>query len=188
MTARYAGSDRGTVRTVYIGIGSNIDPELHVATVLDELAAWLDDCELSPCYRSPSVGFDGAAFINAVCRGRTIDATDRIVTRLRAIEAAHGRDRSAARFGPRTLDLDLLLDGDRVQDVPVPLPRPGLLDEAFTLQPLADLAGDALHPAFDATFRQLRDRARDRDPAAYAVLKPVDRPGTGRRRRRESGR
>jgi len=76
-----------------------------------------------------------------------------LMDELLAIERVHGRRRGLERFAPRTLDLDLLLFGDRVEEGR--LPRPEILQYAFVLRPLADIAPEDRHPVIGKTFREL---------------------------------
>lgn len=133
--------------TAYIGIGSNLeDPLQQVLDARDALAA-LPRTRLvafSPLYRNPAVG-PGAQpdYVNAVAAVETRLAPRELLTALQAIEARHGRVRGAVRWAPRTLDLDLLLYGDRIiesADLRVPHPRMG--ERAFVLRPLHDIAPD----------------------------------------------
>lgn len=109
---------------------------------------------LSPIYESRAVGFDGDAFLNCVAAFDTALPPAQVAAALHAIEADHGRRREGPRFGPRTLDLDLLLYGDEVSDNPV-LPRPEILEYDFVLRPLADLAPAERHPRNGETYESL---------------------------------
>lgn len=109
---------------------------------------------LSPIYESRAVGFDGDAFLNCVAAFDTALPPAQVAAALHAIEADHGRRREGPRFGPRTLDLDLLLYGDEVSDNPV-LPRPEILEYDFVLRPLADLVPAELHPRLRETYESL---------------------------------
>lgn len=132
----------------YIGLGSNLDdPSAHLERALHELDA-LPATRLtarSPLYRTAPVGLtDQPEFINAVAALSTTLPPHELLNALLAIEQAHRRVR-AVRWGPRTLDLDLLLYGDSMlNDAVLTLPHPRLHERAFVLYPLADLA-----PALD---------------------------------------
>jgi len=84
---------------------------------------------------------DQPAYINAVARLETQLSVTALLDALQAIEAQHGRVRSGERWGPRTLDLDILLYGDAQIDTPrLRVPHPGLAERNFVLQPLAEIA------------------------------------------------
>ncbi len=132
---------------VYVGIGSNIDPERHVRMALAQLERRFGGVRSSRVYRTPAVGFQGDAFLNLVAGFRTRDDVDAVARTLRDIEDLAGRRREGERFGPRTLDLDLLLYGDAViRRDGLEIPRPEILEQAFVLGPLAELAPDFTHP------------------------------------------
>lgn len=134
----------------YIGLGSNLqEPAQQILRACAELAA-LPHLELrarSPLYRSPPMGpADQPAYINAVLAIATTLAPLALLTQLHAIEDAHQRVRTI-RWGPRTLDLDLLVYDNVQLDTPeLTLPHPGIAPRNFVLYPLADVAPDLLIP------------------------------------------
>lgn len=141
---------------VYVGAGSNMEPRRHLAAGLVALAEHYGVLRLSPVYRNRPVGFDGEDFLNMVIGFETDDAVTEVGATLAAIEAANGRTRTEAKFAPRTLDLDLLLYGDLVTEADgLELPRGEITRYAFVLKPLADLAGERLHPVLGRSFGEL---------------------------------
>jgi 2-amino-4-hydroxy-6-hydroxymethyldihydropteridine diphosphokinase len=141
---------------VFVGAGSNIEPRRHLAAGLVALARHFGILRLSPVYRNSPVGFDGEDFLNMVVAFDTDETVGEVAARLAAIELAHGRTRTEARFSPRTLDLDLLLYGDLVTAAgDVQLPRDEITRYPFVLKPLADLAGERLHPVLGRSFGEL---------------------------------
>jgi len=147
--------------TAFIGLGSNLeDPEAQLRAALLELAE-LPDTRLiarSPFYRSAPVGPPGQPdYINAVAALDTRLQPQELLAGLQAIEQAHGRRRAGLRWGPRTLDLDLLLHGDQALSTPaLTLPHPRLTERAFVLRPLADIAPGLVLP--DGTTVETRLR------------------------------
>lgn len=141
-------------RVAFVALGSNLDgPERQVARAFDELAR-LPATTLtarSRLYRSAPLG--GASqpdYVNAVARIETALGPHELLDALLAIERAHGRERRLERWGPRTLDLDLVLYGDAVIDEPgLKVPHPGLTERAFVLYPLAELAPELGIPGAD---------------------------------------
>lgn len=137
--------------SVFVGLGSNLDdPRQHVLTALDALAQ-LEATRLSgvsSLYRSapmtgPGVPPDQPAYINAVARLESALPATVLLDALQAIEAGHGRVRDGERWGPRTLDLDILLYGDQRIDTPrLRVPHPGLAERNFVLHPLAEIVPD----------------------------------------------
>ncbi|HKJ00035.1 MAG TPA: 2-amino-4-hydroxy-6-hydroxymethyldihydropteridine diphosphokinase [bacterium] len=147
--------------TAYVGLGSNIEPEanLRAAIALLEAEPGLRVTAVSPVYRTPPWGpVPQDPYLNAVLALETEFAPEDLLTRLLAIETRRGRDRSpqAVRWGPRTLDLDLLLCGDAVIATErLTLPHPRLAERAFVLVPLCDLAPDLRHPVLGRRMREL---------------------------------
>lgn len=130
--------------TVYIGIGSNLDnPRQQVAAAVAALEQ-LPHSQLvavSPWYRSASLGpGDQPDYINGVARIATTLPPESLLTALQDIENRQGRRRDI-RWGPRTLDLDILLYGDDTLASPrLTVPHPQLKQRNFVLVPLHDLA------------------------------------------------
>ena len=150
---------------VFIGLGSNVDPERHLRFALRALGeAGLPPARCSSVYRSAAVGFAGDDFLNMVVECRTERSPADVEARLAAVEDAAGRDRSGPKFGPRTLDLDLLSYGRRV-DAEHGLPRADLLCYLFVLGPLAELAPDWTHPLTGETAAGRFARLAARGPA-----------------------
>ncbi len=134
---------------VYIGLGSNLDnPRQQVIDALAELQA-LPGCRLlnhSSLYRTRPVGpQDQPDFVNAVASLATRREPHALLDELQAIEQRHARVRSGAHWGPRTLDLDLLLYGERRIDTPrLRVPHPEMTRRAFVLVPLREIADENL--------------------------------------------
>lgn len=129
----------------YIGLGSNLDdPAARIAQAIAGLAA-LSECRLirtSSLYRSAAWGYtEQPAFINAVAELETTLAPPALLDALLALERAQGRERGGQRWGPRRIDLDLLIHGDHEsQTAGLELPHPRIAERAFVLLPLAELS------------------------------------------------
>lgn len=142
---------------VFVGIGSNIQPQAHVPLALELLERSFAALEISPIYSCPAVGFDGDDFVNLVVAFETDQDVIALQSELRDIEAACGRDR-AEKHASRTMDIDLLLFDDAVIEEPgLTLPRADILEYAFVLRPLAEIAPDACHPVSGICYAQLWD-------------------------------
>jgi len=136
---------------VYIGLGSNLDDPLsQIKAAIAELAH-LPQSSLhaaSPLYRTPPLGpADQPDYINAVVALDTALEPLELLDELQRIEQLHGRVRGALRWGPRTLDLDLLLYGDRFFTIErLTVPHPGLRERPFVIFPLQAIAPDLILP------------------------------------------
>ncbi|GAB1596709.1 2-amino-4-hydroxy-6-hydroxymethyldihydropteridine diphosphokinase [Lysobacter claricitrinus] len=140
----------------YLSLGSNVEPERHMRAAIAALHARFDNLVVSPVYRTPAVGFDGPAFLNAAAIIDSDLEPQALNDWLHALEDAHGRDRSGPRFSNRTLDIDIVLFDDRVLDGAgnLRIPR-SELKHAFVLRPLADIAPDAVVPGTGRTLAAL---------------------------------
>ncbi len=129
---------------VYIGIGSNLDnPVIHVRQALQQLADLPRTIFLhkSSLYSSKPMGpADQPDYINAVASIQTELTPLELLDELQHIEAVHGRLRNGTRWGPRPLDLDILLYGEKVLTLDrLLIPHPGLHERAFVLYPLCEI-------------------------------------------------
>ena len=144
----------------YVGLGSNLaDPVEQVIAAFEALSA-LPDTRVtarSTLYGSRPMGpADQPDYVNAVARLATALDPHELLAALQGIEDRAGRDRSGARWGPRTLDLDLLLYGDlECDDDRLVLPHPGMAERAFVLVPLAEIAPDLVLPGHDEPVERL---------------------------------
>jgi 2-amino-4-hydroxy-6-hydroxymethyldihydropteridine diphosphokinase len=139
-----------TPRRAYLGIGSNLGDRLgHLQGAVDGLAAAADVTVVgvSPVYETAPVGGPPQpAYLNAVVGLDTGTSPHRLLELAQRLEAAAGRVR-VERWGPRTLDVDVLLIGDEtVHEADLEVPHPRLQDRGFVLAPLADLDPAAAGP------------------------------------------
>ena len=140
---------------VYLSLGSNIDRERHIGAALDALAKHFGSLEISTVFESVAVGFEGDSFYNLVVGIHSGLAVGEIAKVLKHIEDCNGRDRSAPKFGPRSLDIDILTVDNLAGEIDgIKLPRNEVLKNAFVLQPLAELAPDMIHPLTNKTMGQ----------------------------------
>lgn len=151
----------------FIALGSNqAEPTLQVEQAFRELQRLPQSRLLarSSLYRSAPLGpQDQPAFINAVAMLDTLLAPEALLDALQAIEQRAGRVRKAERWGPRILDLDILLYGDRIIDTPrLQVPHYHMHARSFVLYPLAELAADLRMPDGTA-LQQLLDACPSTD-------------------------
>ena len=139
-----------------LSLGSNIEPERHLAAAVEALRQRFGELTLSSCYRTPAVGFEGADFLNAGALIETDLAPQALNDWLHRLEDAHGRRRDVPRFSSRTLDIDIVLYDDLVLrgEGNLKIPR-GELKHAFVLGPLAEIAPDAIEPLSGRTLGEL---------------------------------
>lgn len=140
---------------VYISIGSNIDKEASIRKGIADMQDVFGELELSSVYQSEAVGFKGDDFYNLVAAFDTDEDVLTISKQLHEIEDNNGRDRSGPRFSSRTLDLDLLVYDDLItNENGLEIPRGEILENAFVLWPLAEIAPDLEHPVTHKTYAE----------------------------------
>jgi 2-amino-4-hydroxy-6-hydroxymethyldihydropteridine diphosphokinase len=141
---------------VFLGVGSNIERERYIVAGLDALQGLFGELTLSSVYDSEAIGFAGQPFLNLVVAIDTDLGPGELARQLRHIEIEHGRPANAIRNSPRQLDIDILTHGTVTGIVEgVELPRAEILENAFVLCPLAELAPGQIHPLAGRSYGQL---------------------------------
>ena len=141
---------------VYLSLGSNLEPRRHLPAAITALRERFGAIAVSPAYRSKSVGFDGADFVNLAVGLDTALSPEALNDWLHALEDHHGRRRDVPRYADRTLDIDIVLYDDLVLDGPghLQIPR-NELQHAFVLRPIADIAPQVRHPLSGRSMAEL---------------------------------
>lgn len=143
----------------YVALGSNLgDREAHLRSARRALGAAPETAveAASRVFETAPLGPSQPRYLNAVLALRTRLAPRELLERCLAAERAAGRERGGAPLGPRTLDCDLLLHGDRVlREEGLELPHPRLHERLFVVAPLADLAGELRHPVLGVRVDEL---------------------------------
>lgn len=139
-----------TTRRAFLGLGSNLgDRRAHLRRAVATLSGPGDLVAVSPLYETEPVGGpeDQGPYLNVVVELLTADSPVRLLARCRQVEEEAGRVRTV-RFGPRTLDADVLLVGDlRVALPDLEVPHPRMWERRFVLAPLRDLAPELVDAA-----------------------------------------
>ena len=145
---------------VLIALGSNIDRQRNMAAAIDRLRAHrqMELVAVSPIYTTAAIGSDGAEsgqpiFANAAARIATTLPAAELRRELRAMEAALGRVRTADKFAPRPIDLDIIFYGAEALDIDGHhIPDRDVVRFAHIALPAADIAGDWIHPETGQTL------------------------------------
>jgi len=143
--------------TVYLSLGSNLgDRESHLRDAIARLASVGRVQSVSSLYETQPVDFtDQPWFLNCGVGLETSVIPTRLMQQLLEIEKAMGRER-VQKKGPRTIDIDILLFGDRVMNtLDLTIPHPAMQYRRFVLEPLAEIAPSALHPLLKKTIEEL---------------------------------
>lgn len=138
-----------------LALGSNVEPRRNMGEAVARILQRFPGAQVSPLYLTAAVGFDGADFLNAAVAVRTDIGLLELAAWLAALEDAMGRRRDVPRFSDRPIDVDIVAFGSQVRQERPVLPRPDLVQEAFTLRPCADIAPDYRHPLLGRTLREL---------------------------------
>jgi 2-amino-4-hydroxy-6-hydroxymethyldihydropteridine diphosphokinase len=142
---------------VYLSLGSNIgDRSANLRAAIEGLGEAGTVRAVSGLYETEPVELrDQPWFLNCVVALETSDSPGRLLKKVLAIEQAMGRLRTTDK-GPRSIDIDILLFGDRVvEEQGLKIPHPAMHQRRFVLEPLAEIAPEAIHPQLRKTAREL---------------------------------
>jgi 2-amino-4-hydroxy-6-hydroxymethyldihydropteridine diphosphokinase len=146
-------------KIIYLSLGSNLgDRELNLRTAIEKLSAIGNPIAISSFYDTEPVEVASQPwFLNCAVKLDTEKMPRQLISAILALEQEMGRQRKQQK-GPRTIDIDILLFGSSVIEIPsLTIPHPKLHQRRFVLDPLAEIAPEARHPVFKRTIRELRD-------------------------------
>lgn len=149
--------------SVCFSLGSNLgDRAQTLAEALSCLRQQVQLLQVSSLYETAPVGYaDQPAFLNLACEGRTTLPPDALLRFVKQIEQHLGRQ-ATFRYGPRLIDVDIVLYGGWVVSTPaLSIPHPRMTERAFVLAPLAEIAPDARHPVLAQPINELLTQVDD---------------------------
>jgi 2-amino-4-hydroxy-6-hydroxymethyldihydropteridine diphosphokinase len=142
---------------VFLALGSNMgDRKALIEEAIERLQPDVELVQLSPLYETEPVGYrDQEWFVNAVGLFRTSLSPQALLEKCLAVEASLKRVRTI-KNGPRTIDIDIVFYGEAIIDEPgLHIPHPRMHERRFVLQPLTDIAPNAVHPILHKTITEL---------------------------------
>ena len=143
------------MQQVFVSIGSNIDPRNNIEEARIILGN-LFDCTFSGLYETRAEGFEGNDFINSVVAFETDLQLVELRDKLKQIEKKMGRTDIQKGMSDRIIDLDIILYGDQViEDGDFDIPSKDIENYLFVLEPLAEIAGELLHPISNLSFSEI---------------------------------
>ena len=140
---------------IYISVGSNEQKELKIRAARKALTEVFGELQVSNVFESESVGFVGESFYNLVIGACTELSPKQVDQILKKIEQQNGRIRGGKKFSNRIIDLDLLLYDNVISTANPQIPRQEIIENAFVLQPLSEIAPNLKHPQLQQTYLQL---------------------------------
>ncbi len=141
---------------IFVSIGTNVNRERCIRLAVTMLRETFGGIRFSSVYETAAVGFDGDPFFNLAAGFDSRHAPEKLIGIFRGIENRCGRRRDAPRFSARSVDIDLLLYGDRVAaESGLVLPRPEITQQDYVLAPLAEIAPTVVHPLTQQTIAAL---------------------------------
>ena len=161
----------------YLGLGSNLgDREGRLRHALQLLPG--EDVAIAQCssiYETePWGGVEQPRFLNLVCRVETPLTPEALLAAVKRVEERVGRTPRAERYGPREIDIDLLLQGGRVvSEQGLEVPHPRLAERVFVLVPLVEMASELRHPSLGVTMQELLARLPDQGGVRWWAPPPV---------------
>lgn len=154
-----------TRKVIYIGLGSNVGDRLYyIQNAIDSIHYGIGSIvNISSCYESPAIGFEGDNFINLCIKVRTFLSAELVLAKLLEIEENNGRRRyNDGIYHPRTIDLDLLFyQNEVINNQMLIVPHPRLHERLFVLKPMFDIAPSLFHPVLKKTINNLLELCDD---------------------------
>ena len=156
-------------KVVYLSLGSNLgDREANLRNAIERLRGVGNPIAISSFYETEPIDVVLQPwFLNCAVKLDTEKMPRQLITAILSLEQDMGRQRKQQK-APRTIDIDILLFGSSIIDIPsLTIPHPRMHERRFVLEPLAEIAPDARHPVFKRTIRELREAL----PAGQTVKK-----------------
>jgi 2-amino-4-hydroxy-6-hydroxymethyldihydropteridine diphosphokinase len=164
-------------KTVYLSLGSNLGARAeNLRSAIQKLADLGSVTGVSSFYETEPVEVTSQPwFLNCVVKLDTEKMPRQLIAGILSLEQSMGRQRKQQK-GPRTIDIDVLLFGSSIVEMPaLTIPHPRMHERRFVLEPLTEIAPDVRHPVFKRTIRELRDAL----PAGQTVKKLVSQGTEG---------